>query len=550
MGRGGAWPPNSFAEWMVGQNFRSQKRTSPQGQSPILKVKLSEDEVSGDETLSISYPGRRRSGTAQRAAPAASSSSARKVRFNGDKPLKSALKKTVSPNDSSDTLVDTSDDDATITTDESSDIDDTDTSEDNVPIRRRRSKSSKINAALCKKEADSDSSAAKDALPHPTCQCDECVKGRKILKAVIKFEAKTKAAEKASKGKGKQKAERDEASSTEATETTETEADNSNEVDTTEAETTDDAVHPPKTEKKRKQKQKQRSPLQDNNEATPKVAEEPKKAVNKDAFRMPTYPKEMQPNFIMPPRAKVMRVEHAIESENDPKPNAFFDSTKGITRVYHGPMYGNHMGELYGNCNTNKVTAPGSGTPRMHGYPSNWNQQPQYPPWFLPGPPPGPYGSPTPAVNTQMPNNEVAMREAASKGLGLSGMPTVPTPVMVREETRSGEAQKAASQKAGSDKGSKNGAWGTADQGWGAGNDNNSKPISAPADPYPPQTDAYKDQVWNAGSTWEAGGGYSGSKKDGVASPANFVAFGNDDGKKFERRKFIYPLLLHQEVAG
>lgn len=467
---------------MVGQNFRSQKLTPPQGQSPILKVKLSEDEVSGDETLSITYPGRRRRiGTAQRAAPAPSSSSARKVRFNGDRPLKSALKKTVSPNDSSDTLVDTSDDDGTATTDESSDIDDTDTSEDDVPIRRRRSKSNKIKTALCKKEADSDSSAANDALPHPTCHCDECVKGRKILKAVIKFEAKTKATEKDSQGKGKKKGKKDKTSSTEATETTETEANDTSEVETTEAETTDDDKTPPKKgNKKQKQKQKQRSPPKENNEAMLRPAEDEKTAVNKDAFRMPTYPKEMQPNFIMPPRANVMQVEHAIESENDPTPNAFFDSKKGITRVYHGPMYGNHMGELYGNYNSKKAMVPGSGTPRMHGYPSNWNQQLQCPPWLIPGPPPpGPHGSPMPAMNSQMPQNEAVMREAASKGLGLSGMPVGPKPVMVREET-----QKAASQTAGSDKGSKSGAWGIANQGsggWGAGNDNNSKPLSPPA---------------------------------------------------------------------
>lgn len=478
MPRGGVWPPNSFQEWVVGQNFRGQLQSPAEGPISVLKVELSEDEVSGDEIIAITYPGRRRRAeAAPQTAPVA-----RKVRFDGGrKPLKSAMKKTVSPSESSDTLIDTSDEeDVTTTSEESSDADDSDTSEDEVPIRRRKNKSNKSKVSMCKKETGSDSSAAKDALPHPTCQCHECVRGRKILKAVIKFEAKQTATEQQSKDNGKEnnKGGNNDASSagtsTEATDTTDASATEpeTTEPETTEPEATDDETPPKKGKKqkqkqKQKQEQKQKSPQKEKAEPAPQV-EEPKKAVNKEAWKMPTYPKEMQPNWVMPPRTKVMRIEHTIENENDPRPNAFFDSTKGITRVYHGPVFGNHMGELYGNYNAENIKPPGYGPP---GWPPIWHRSPHHSPRFLPGPPQGwSFGQNMPPMNVQMPSDEAAMREAASKGFGLSGMPAPPPPPMNSEA-----GQKHASQKAGSDKASKSNGWGGAadfntggtNQGWG-----------------------------------------------------------------------------------
>lgn len=464
------------------------------------------------------------------------------------------MKKMASPGDSSDTLIDTSDeDDVTTTSEESSDTDDTDTSEDKVPIRRRKSKSKKPRAVLCKKETDSDSSAAKDALPHPTCQCDGCVKGRRILKAVIKFDAKKNAAEKQSRdeGKGGSKGVKDDASSTEAsTEATDTTEAGTTEPETTEPETTNDKT-PPKKGKKQKQQQKknqnqnqeQNSPPKEDEKAAPRV-EEAKRAVNKEAWKMPAYPKEMQPNWVMPPRTKVMRIEHTIENENDPRPNAFFDSGKGITRVYHGPMFGNHMGELYAKYNNDQVKSSGLGP---SGWPQFWQGNSQNVPWFIPGPPQGsPCGLNMPNMNAQMPSGEDAMREAASKGFGLSGMPPPHPPPMNKEET-----QKAAWKKAGSDKASENNVWGgaanfntgAAEPGWGGasfGNDNNSKftpLINACPNSLTHLFPLSQDNSWGPGADWATGGGTFGPKKDGVSSPANFAAFGSNNGAKFERRK-------------
>ncbi|KAI4870920.1 hypothetical protein F4820DRAFT_402389 [Hypoxylon rubiginosum] len=60
-------------------------------------------------------------------------------------------------------------------------------------------------------------------------------------------------------------------------------------------------------------------------------------------------PEIRQANFLMRPRPHVLQVEHAVEVQDDPRPNAFFDNVNGIMRVYHGPVYGNPYGTLYPN---------------------------------------------------------------------------------------------------------------------------------------------------------------------------------------------------------
>lgn len=494
---------------MVGQNFRDiRKRASPQGQNPILKIEISEDEVSGDETLAITMPGRQRrqAATAQKTAPGG----ARKVRFEGET-LKSAMKKAGSPNDSSETLIDTSDDD-------SSDMAESDTSDDDTPVRRRRttSRSRSNKLVLCKKMVDSeDSSAAKDALPHPTCSCDECTRGRKILKAVIKYETKVKGADGRSKKKEKDNHNsKKEDTSTEAADT------NASEAGTTDPETTEEekAPAPSKKDRKKEKKEKQKTTK------TPSPPKEPSrnaadaalKSVDKNVFKLPTYPKEMQPQFIMPPHHKVMRVEHTIEGPHDPKPNAFFDSSKGIARVYHGPLFSNHMGELYSRYNPRKGTQYGPAPYQQSQYPSYYRTNPQAPHnswWSFPNAPHGAHMPPT--YNPQMHSDTNGTGAAPVTRVGLSGMTVPPTPDILREEMRKSaeKAQKAASQKSASENGSKkgtdhaaNGDWnaGGADQTWGTGadtcgnnNNTNGEPQAPSANADPP-ADAV--QGWDTGS--------------------------------------------------
>ncbi|KAK2604882.1 hypothetical protein N8I77_007775 [Diaporthe amygdali] len=483
MGRGATWPPNSLSEWMVGQNFKSTPRRSS-GQTQILKVSLSEDETSGDETLQITYSGRRRTGSATiQATP--QSSSRKKVSFDNDrKPLKSALKKrAVSPSDSSDTLIeDTSEDATTTEKDESSAIDESDTSEDEVWVKKKKPKAeNKPKAApVCKKETDSeDSSAVKDALPHETCDCKDCVMGRKILKAMIKLDAK-KAADGDSKKvnnekqKGKQKGskKKDDATSTEVSETTETEA-------------TEEDKEKPSKQKKKKEEPKEnekKSSSKENKKPSPKT-EEQKQTVDKNAFKLPTYPKFMEPNLIMPIKSKVVQCEHAIEGPNDPRPNAFIDSGKGIVRVYHGPVWGNHTGELYGAANPSKLPPlPPSAVP-YHGYPPNW-AGPHHYGHFAPYPP-YPPGGPSPRFHPARPPPGTPIgHNTAAGGLGLTGIPWPGTPPTLREERarEKAKARSEATNNVGPSQGSvpqnkaqngNTGAWdsGGGKQGWG--NDGN-----------------------------------------------------------------------------
>ncbi|ROW13091.1 hypothetical protein VPNG_05920 [Cytospora leucostoma] len=510
MGRS-AWPPNSFTEWMVGQNFTDSPRTFS-GQTQLLKVSLSEDEASGDEKLEITFPRRRRSGrTAKQASPEAVSS--RKVRFDRDRrPLKSALKKSASPSESSDTLVDGSSEESATADEDSSSIEESDTSDDEVWVRkmkrqeRRRVKLSPV----CEKLTDSeDSSTVENDLPHPTCHCKDCAKGRKILKAMIKLEARKEAAkdepkdggkdkEKSKgKGKGKGKGKKTEDTSTEASETTQTE------------ETEDDKKEESSKKKKNKKgspKEKdQTSTAQETQKESLRAADTPK-TVNKDAFRLPKYPKSMEPNLIMPVRSKVLQCEHTIEGPHDPRPNAFIDSGKGIVRVYHGPTWGNHTGELYGSLNPAKMPSPippsAIPPPGFHGYPPGppgYYGPPPYgpfPPYPHAGPPPGtPFGKNMPqgpppnwpnAMDAQKPD-DAAMKEAAAKGLGLTGQAWPQTPDMIREERAREQQEKAKSEAAnnvgpsqedGSWKAPQDGAntgWNSgANQGWGdKGNNGN-----------------------------------------------------------------------------
>ncbi|WQF75736.1 hypothetical protein CDEST_00750 [Colletotrichum destructivum] len=90
-----------------------------------------------------------------------------------------------------------------------------------------------------------------------------------------------------------------------------------------------------------------------------------------------------RPNLIMPIRAEVLQVEHAIEGVEDPRPNAFHDPQHGVVRVYHGPAYGNPYGMLYPARDPNKASLP-MGVPHplqnpyFHGFASPKNPGDNY----------------------------------------------------------------------------------------------------------------------------------------------------------------------------
>ncbi|ROV94404.1 hypothetical protein VSDG_05956 [Cytospora chrysosperma] len=572
MGRS-RWPPNSFTEWVVGQNFKDAPRRSST-QTKILNVALSEDEVSGDETIEITFNGRRSGSRAIRRQPPVEASQARRVRFDRDRrPLKSALKKTASSGSDSDTLVDESSEEKAATSeDESSAVEESDTSEEEAWANRKQRLLAMKKAragATCKKKTDSeDVSEIEKSLPHPTCRCQECVRGRKIMETMVQFEAMQQVAKNAtqskSKQKGKGKGKNDETTSTETKSADAT----SDEATSAEASATDasEAVQTEDTEEDKKktspkQKNKKSSPKGNNKKSNPKQDEKPtpkedKKAspkaadtpkpVNKDAFKLPTYPKSMEPNLIMPIRSKVLQCEHAIEGPSDPRPNAFIDSGKGIVRVYHGPTWGNPTAELYGKVNPEKLPSPlppsARPYPDVHGYPppppghygpppyGPFPPYPPYPPYPGPsprfhnaGPPPGappaknmfpgvPKGPS--AMNAQIPQ-DAATKEAASNGVGLTGFAFPETPVLIRE-ARAQEQQEKAKSEAANNVGPSQGGGGS--NAWGK-QPTPIAPMASPAD--------------GAGGN---GGGGTGNDTwgkpagDGTAQQIDFSAWGGNNG--------------------
>ncbi|KAH9900624.1 hypothetical protein F4778DRAFT_782151 [Xylariomycetidae sp. FL2044] len=100
-----------------------------------------------------------------------------------------------------------------------------------------------------------------------------------------------------------------------------------------------------------------------------------------------------RPNLLMPPRHDIFTLEHAVETNQDPRPNAYYDSQNGIMRVYHGPAYGNPYGHLYPQQTYHgKYLPPGAPHPTQnpwgHVFPQVFDTFAQPPPQ-MPGHAPG-----------------------------------------------------------------------------------------------------------------------------------------------------------------
>ena len=221
-------------------------------------------------------------------------------------------------------------------------------------------------------------------------------KAEKVRKAAAQAAAQAKQNNKSNK-KNKVKGKKPEPESTsEDTEATTTETETETEAETeTEPESEEVSEEPPKRgqggKNKKQQKQQKNAKNNDqNSEAAPQsrkkggkkggakataseeppsppekapdvpveAAQKPKKSKSKSKDRVagkkksdiaPQYPPPelRRPNLIMPIQSKVSHVEHVVESDADPSPNAFHDSRNGILRHYTGPVYGNPHGQLY-----------------------------------------------------------------------------------------------------------------------------------------------------------------------------------------------------------
>ncbi|TLD23284.1 hypothetical protein PspLS_07195 [Pyricularia sp. CBS 133598] len=358
-------PPNSLVEWMIGQNVSTTQKKKISTFREVVRLQVATDDESGEDSILLTYPRTHLQGNISGATPPG-----KKVRFD----QKPALKDNSSPiSQSSSSLSGSSEE-----------------------------KPKKVAAKSICEISDSD----QDSEPHPTCSCADCRVGRRRARRLARLNKKllesssdassdtTEAREpvvepkkdnpppkknepkkKAAKNKSPKSAAPEpvpvvsEASDTpgETTEGTQTEGDTDNEVA---------AVTPPPAppdEKKQpagkktkngggnvgKGKQVKKAKSTEEQDSDNKEKEAQADIASQVVIKSPTADKPLQlppysqesnirpPNLLMPVKAQVLQVEHAIETPDDPRPNAFVDNQYGVLRVYHGPAYGNALGNLY-----------------------------------------------------------------------------------------------------------------------------------------------------------------------------------------------------------
>ncbi|KAF4990669.1 hypothetical protein FGRMN_8341 [Fusarium graminum] len=168
--------PSHFCEWVVGTTIESALGPIPKNKPPkkrgVVRVEVTTDDESEEDTVKITYPRTGRTNTPLPAAPEATTV-IKKVRFE-DGPIKSALKQTVitTPVDSSDETSDSapeteSDSSQSETTSSSNATDsDAESSEDSSKSKRKRKKKQKQKHV----EAEADTESDWDSDPDPTCK--------------------------------------------------------------------------------------------------------------------------------------------------------------------------------------------------------------------------------------------------------------------------------------------------------------------------------------------------------------------------------------------
>ncbi|GAB0135821.1 hypothetical protein EsDP_00004144 [Epichloe bromicola] len=200
MARKKSAPPSLFCEWMVGTTISAALGPLPRKppkRREVVTVEVLTDDETEEDTLMITYP---RSGGSRKVADT-KDAAVKKVRFE-DAPKKSAMKK-VAPSASEDSEETGPEAQAAAESSDSSNA----TSDDSQPTKKANGKKPKKAAA---KSSDSED----DSEPHPTCKCNDCVRGRqkqqqsqgkKCAKKSETLDSETEEPKKSSKkgGKGK-----------------------------------------------------------------------------------------------------------------------------------------------------------------------------------------------------------------------------------------------------------------------------------------------------------------------------------------------------------
>lgn len=388
MARKKSAPPSLFCEWMVGTTISAALGPLPRKppkRREVVTVEVLTDDETEEDTLIITYP---RSGGSRKVADA-KDAAVKKVRFE-DAPKKSAMKK-AAPSASEDSGETGAETQAAAESSDSSNA----TSDDSQPTK-------KANGKEPKKAAAKPSDSGDDSEPHPTCKCNDCVRGRqkqqqsqgeKCAKKSETLDSETDEPKKSSKkgGKGKKSSQsgnkgkgdkvevesspkveaESSASETESAKDTEDEAVAGKEEKKEEdAVTKEDQSQGGKKDKNKglneqskpesaktdesEDKKEAEAPAETSpkNDAPAKEKKPPNTSKTADD-KKPSYPAGFpgpharRPNLIVPIRAEVVHTERVVETPEDPPPNAYYDSENNIVRIYHGPAYGHHHASLY-----------------------------------------------------------------------------------------------------------------------------------------------------------------------------------------------------------
>ncbi|KAK0386317.1 hypothetical protein NLU13_6154 [Sarocladium strictum] len=437
--------PSNFCEWVVGTTIPTilgpEKKSKKQKSTTrdVIKVQVTTDDESGEDTLKISYP--RTRGRRKKAA-SKDGTKPKKVRFE-EVPQKSALKKITKAytiSESSEENANASDSSADASSDSSG------PTMVLIPEENIRVHAVQVTEDPKVEESSGDESEVDDD-PSPTCKCKRCIRGRQKLARRKRKAAsceklpseesedtsntetddsdepeKAKENEKTSekkadekkdkdspKRKGKKKRQKPQPVTVESEDSESEFKDDANNESTTsedggkntskkkhnktkQAEQEDQQQKSDKSEE-RVQHQDCQGDAEKEEKNKKKSHSKGKRAESSDAKQKKdkhtkSYPEAMpgpnprRPNLIEPIRAEVIQTERVIESQEDPPPNAYYDHANNVLRVYHGPVYGGHHNKgLYPLRDPKNLplplgTAHPTQNPYFHGF-GNGPPQPQ-----------------------------------------------------------------------------------------------------------------------------------------------------------------------------
>ncbi|KAK4092696.1 hypothetical protein PCL_12010 [Purpureocillium lilacinum] len=360
--------PATFSEWVCGISVEDalgpRTPAQPQPQRKVVRVEITTDDETEEDSLKVTYPRTSRASTRQE-----SDIVVKKVRFE-DTPKKSALKKATTnatesdsdlsskdgaaDSESSDTAPEKTSNTKKNGQDEStseagsdtegsakcakcaqrrkkvgvstkdgekqcaSDSEGSQSSTDSAPKGKKHGKQAKSNkdAATAAKERNDASEADDEASDSGKTTADEADAPAKKSNAKNKQQGNKKGSGKQPQGSGdkgqkaqkKQESQHDKAQASNATKTV-----------------------PTKKQKSSEKKAEAGKHRHDN-----------KKGDYPEAYLAP-HPR--RPHLIEPIRAEVVQTEKVVEGPEDPPPNAYYDAEHGVLRVYHGPVYGNHYSQ-------------------------------------------------------------------------------------------------------------------------------------------------------------------------------------------------------------